>query len=183
MKNEKNRKKFKKSVDKRKALWYNIKVADTERQKTERYGGIAQLARALGSYPGCRWFKSDCRYHFYGPLVKRLRHRPFTAESWVRFPYGSPQSLAEKSARFLFYVYCRFCLLKCMAVFRKSCKAKSALSGFYIWGYHITNYCCSAFSVQFSYVTTYVYLVALQFNLRNNLLLCKNPPTLKVSGF
>ena len=58
--------------------------------KTERYGGIAQLARALGSYPGCRWFKSDCRYHFYGPLVKRLRHRPFTAESWVRFPYGSP---------------------------------------------------------------------------------------------
>ena len=27
------------------------------------YGGIAQLARALGSYPGCRWFKSDCRYH------------------------------------------------------------------------------------------------------------------------
>ena len=88
------------------------------------------MARALGSYPGCRWFKSDCRYHFYGPLVKRLRHRPFTAESWVRFPYGSPQSLAEKSARFLFYVYCRFCLLKCMAVFRKSCKAKSALSGF-----------------------------------------------------
>ena len=51
---------------------------------------LAQLARALGSYPGCRWFKSDCRYHFYGPLVKRLRHRPFTAESWVRFPYGSP---------------------------------------------------------------------------------------------
>ena len=68
-------------------------------------GGIAQLARALGSYPGCRWFKSDCRYHFYGPLVKRLRHRPFTAESWVRFPYGSPQNLAERSARFLFYVF------------------------------------------------------------------------------
>ena len=55
------------------------------------------MARALGSYPGCRWFKSDCRYHFYGPLVKRLRHRPFTAESWVRFPYGSPQSLAERT--------------------------------------------------------------------------------------
>ena len=113
---------------------------------TNKYGGIAQLARALGSYPGCRWFKSDCRYHFYGPLVKRLRHRPFTAESWVRFPYGSPQSLADFSARLLFYVYCRFCLLKRMAVFRKSCKA-------------------------------------LRFNLRNNLLLCKNPPTLKVSGF
>ena len=100
------------------------------------------MARALGSYPGCRWFKSDCRYHFYGPLVKRLRHRPFTAESWVRFPYGSPQSLAERSARLLFYVYCRFCLLKRMAVFRKPCKA-------------------------------------LQFNLRNNLLLCKKSTDLK----
>ena len=27
----------------------------------------------------------------YGPLVKRLRHRPFTAVTWVRFPYGSPK--------------------------------------------------------------------------------------------
>ena len=31
--------------------------------KRLKYGGIAQLARALGSYPGCRWFESDCRYH------------------------------------------------------------------------------------------------------------------------
>ena len=54
-------------------------------------GGIAQLARVLGSYPIGRWFESCCRYH--GPLVKRLRHRPFTAESWVRFPYGSPSTL------------------------------------------------------------------------------------------
>ena len=65
------------------------------------------MARALGSYPGCRWFKSDCRYHF-GPLVKRLRHRPFTAESWVRFPYGSPASnlangFIKPFARFLFF--------------------------------------------------------------------------------
>ena len=27
----------------------------------------------------------------YGPLVKRLRHRPFTAVSRVRFSYGSPR--------------------------------------------------------------------------------------------
>ncbi len=53
------------------------------------YGGIAQLARAFGSYPKCRWFKSDCRYHL-GLLVKRLRHRPFTAVTGVRFPYRSP---------------------------------------------------------------------------------------------
>ncbi len=25
-----------------------------------------------------------------GPVVKRLRHRPFTAVSWVRIPSGSP---------------------------------------------------------------------------------------------
>ena len=26
-------------------------------------GGVAQLARAFGSYPKCRWFESDRRYH------------------------------------------------------------------------------------------------------------------------
>ncbi len=26
------------------------------------YGGIAQLARACGSYPQCHWFESDYRY-------------------------------------------------------------------------------------------------------------------------
>ena len=26
---------------------------------------------------------------YYGPLVKRLRHRPFTAVTGVRFPHGS----------------------------------------------------------------------------------------------
>ena len=45
------------------------------------------MARAIGSYPIGRGFKSNSRY---GPLVKRLRHRPFTAVTWVRFPYGSP---------------------------------------------------------------------------------------------
>ena len=30
-----------------------------------------------------------------GPLVKRLRRSPLKAESWVRFPYGSPEK--EKS--------------------------------------------------------------------------------------
>ena len=53
------------------------------------------MARVLGSYPIGRWSESCCRYHF-GPLVKRLRHRPFTAESWVQFPYGSPDSNARK---------------------------------------------------------------------------------------
>ena len=31
--------------------------------KQGKYGGIAQLARARGSYPRCHWFESSCRYH------------------------------------------------------------------------------------------------------------------------
>ena len=34
-------------------------------RKADVYGGIAQLARAFGSYPTGRWFKSDFRYHKY----------------------------------------------------------------------------------------------------------------------
>ena len=61
------------------------------------------MARACGSYPQCHRFKSSRRYQTgemrphlsgipleNGPLVKRLRHGPFTAVTWVRFPYGSP---------------------------------------------------------------------------------------------
>ena len=35
------------------------------------YGGIAQLARALGSYPICRWFKSNYRYQITACASKR----------------------------------------------------------------------------------------------------------------
>ena len=65
-----------------------------------RYGGVAQLARAFGSYPKCHRFESSRRYHklppkregvyILGALVKRSRHRPFTAVTRVRFPYASP---------------------------------------------------------------------------------------------
>ena len=47
------------------------------------------MARATGSYPVGHGFKSNSRYH--GPLVKRLRHRPFTAVTGVRFSHGSPK--------------------------------------------------------------------------------------------
>ena len=42
-----------------------------------------------------------------GPLVKRLRHRPFTAVTWVRFPYGSP----NKNSRCLRIG--SFCFMNC----------------------------------------------------------------------
>ena len=31
-----------------------------------------------------------------GPLVKRLRQRPLTPLTWVRFPHGSPKSLLKE---------------------------------------------------------------------------------------
>ena len=35
--------------------------------------------------------------HHHGALVKRLRHRPFTAATWVRIPYASPLPITEPS--------------------------------------------------------------------------------------
>ena len=101
-KNKKTCKKSKKGVDNSHSFCYNIRATSGERKAVpQRNGGIAQLARAFGSYPTGRWFKSDFRYHklfrclfvgtLSGPLVKRLRHGPFTAVTWVRFPYGSPK--------------------------------------------------------------------------------------------
>ncbi len=40
------------------------------------YGGIAQLARAFGSYPECRWFESNCRYQFW-PGGQEVKTPPF----------------------------------------------------------------------------------------------------------
>ncbi len=40
-------------IDKIKDYWYNYLV---------KYGGVAQLARAFGSYPTDRWFESTRRY-------------------------------------------------------------------------------------------------------------------------
>ena len=39
-------------------------------------GGLAQLARASGSYPAGRWFKSDIRYHLR-PVGQAVKTRPF----------------------------------------------------------------------------------------------------------
>ena len=117
---EKIRKKFKKSVDKWFFAYYNKQAFEREQftyvgmDVVYIYGGIAQLARVLGSYPIGRRFESHCRYQInkpyllrwfykrafepliYGPVVKRLRHRPFTAVTRVRFSYGSPEKSIVK---------------------------------------------------------------------------------------
>ena len=53
------RKKFENPVDKPHVFRYT--KHRSLRQRTND-GGIAQLARAFGSYPKCHWFKSSCRY-------------------------------------------------------------------------------------------------------------------------
>ena len=53
----KSLKKIQKCVDKLSNFYYN------ESCFHKQCGGIAQLARACGSYPQCRWFKSIYRYH------------------------------------------------------------------------------------------------------------------------
>ena len=55
------------------------------------YAPLAQLVEHLtlnqGVHGSSPWWCTIC-----GPLVKRLRHRPLTAKTGVRFSYGSPQT-------------------------------------------------------------------------------------------
>ena len=70
---------------------------------------MAQLARANGSYPLGRWFKSTCRYHricgqpfpAYGPLVKRSKTPPFHGGNRGSIPLGVTKMRSGKpSGRF-----------------------------------------------------------------------------------
>ena len=54
------------ALDKKEILGYtNLRLIDLTIRRSE-YGGVAQLARAFGSYPKCHRFESSRRYH--GPL-------------------------------------------------------------------------------------------------------------------
>ncbi len=74
------------------------------------HGGIAQLVEhsvhtrlVIGSNPISATIKTGIFYSgSSGPLVKRLRHGPFTAVTWVRFPYGSPQKSGQTLFGFAF---------------------------------------------------------------------------------
>ena len=58
-------------------LCYIICLVRSERKALRRgNGGVAQLARASGSYPAGRWFKSDRRYHFW-PVGQAVKTPPF----------------------------------------------------------------------------------------------------------
>ena len=63
------------------------------------HDSLAQLAEHLTFNQGVPRSSRGCVTNF-GPLVKRLRHRPFTAVSRVRFPDGSPHGrLAQLGER------------------------------------------------------------------------------------
>ena len=78
---EKSGRKSKIIVDKRVPFWYNSYAVQESRD-----GGIAQLARACGSYPQCPRFESRCRYQkrrslltapFIWPVGQVVKTPPF----------------------------------------------------------------------------------------------------------
>ena len=54
---------------------HNPKVAGSNPAPATNFGGIAQMARARGSYPRCHWFDSSCRHQ------KRIRLRPIKSKN------------------------------------------------------------------------------------------------------
>ena len=50
------------------------------------------------------WYIIQAIFCVHGPLVKRLRQRPLTPLTWVRFPHGSPNSANPNS--FFFVKHC-----------------------------------------------------------------------------
>ena len=99
----KKKKKYKKTLDKPCKIGYNH-FAVSAAGHIWRHSSVG---RAFGSYPECHWFESNCRYQ-NGPLVKWLRHRPFTAVTWVRVPYGSPENNLCPEDKGFFSVYGTF---------------------------------------------------------------------------
>ena len=73
-----------------------------------KYGGIAQLARAHGSYPWCRWFKSSSRY-LYGILAQLGEHLPYKQRVIGSSPIGPIQygEIAQLARAHGSYPWCR----------------------------------------------------------------------------
>ncbi len=82
-----------------------------EPYRPHTHGGIAQLARAHGSYPWCRWFESNFRYERYGEsyisffLYHRIQkrsermHRVYPSEARVRKRRGNCRLKATRLRR------------------------------------------------------------------------------------
>ena len=62
---------------------------------------VVKLLSADDTWRAASWEIRTSLLFLYGPMVKRLRHRPFTAVTRVRVPVGSP---AKGIGRFPFYI-------------------------------------------------------------------------------
>ena len=84
-------------------LRYNIIIKPC-RMTRLTYGGIAQLARAFGSYPECRWFESNCRYQFW-PGGQEVKTPPFhggnTSSILVRVTRATKQMSQSADQKFV----------------------------------------------------------------------------------
>ena len=82
---------------------YNIIIKPC-RMTRLTYGGIAQLARAFGSYPECRWFESNCRYQFW-PGGQEVKTPPFhggnTSSILVRVTRATKQMSQSADQKFV----------------------------------------------------------------------------------
>ena len=81
-----------------------VTIAERKHLYPSRTQKLSSLAPMIlgGKLPGkvgsCRFIATGLFYKpAFGPMVKRLRHRPFTAVTRVRFPVGSPDDFREES--------------------------------------------------------------------------------------
>ena len=58
------------------------------------------MARALGSYPGCRWFESDCRYHIW-PVGQAVKTSPFHGGIMGSIPVRVTTTKAQKQRKYV----------------------------------------------------------------------------------
>ena len=105
----------KKCVDKlRLVCYYSYAVYKT-------YGGIAQLARAFGSYPECPRFKSRCRYQtkaqrtiytapFIWPVGQEVKTPPFHGGNMGSSPVRVTKRQKPRDGCYLgvFFIFQRF---------------------------------------------------------------------------
>ena len=86
-----------------KFLYDTIDKRDFERDNSE-HGGIAQLARASGSYPAGRWFKSDFRYHKW-PVGQAVKTSPFHGGYMGSNPVRVTKNTKPHPDRMRFFLY------------------------------------------------------------------------------
>lgn len=80
-------------------------------------GGIAQLARVLGSYPIGRWFESCCRYHSW-PVGQEVKTPPFHGGIMGSIPVRVTKLDARKQRKCVvceFYFCLKFKAVRCLS--------------------------------------------------------------------